>query len=624
MSRLTGWHVAGLMFLLHVALVLACQATTLSRTSHGVEWLGLKQADTLLVSLVMVGLWRMVERWRVGRLGVGALVGAVLCYALLDTIYVRLFSQHFNLPALEDVDAFRNAILLEALLTELNAAFVVLAVAWLLGTMGLLALLWGRRPRGMLPPRWAAGVILVTAVQVVTTYGMEAGADLMPVASHPLVWLIRTSIQVDNRGVIDASNKVDIKTPRYPQPPRISPEQQQVLSSMKGAASGLNLVVVILESVGARQLLGMDGRPDETRAPNLARWAQSGVVFSRIYNTYPATTRTHLAIMTGGFSVLTGLKRHVVHHRYMGATLPGMLNQEGYQTAMFSAADLTYENLGIFYQNMPWNLWVAADYLPKEDRERHDTSMWGVDEGFMVDQVQSWLRVKPDGPFFLLFLTAATHYPYSVPEGFPKSFPSPDGSEHKPRYLAALHYTDAMLGRLERVLEEAGVLDHTVLAVMGDHGESFGETHKDNHLHKGHLYDENIRNFLLLYAPSHPVRMPPVENASFIGDVTPTLTTWLGMTAEPFGGVSLWEPARPRVFYFHKSEVPDRFGLLDGTWKFTTTVHTKPAPELYDLSTDPLELHNVAHEHPDMVAEMSKRCLHWSVGNNEAFEARQE
>ncbi len=58
------------------------------------------------------------------------------------------------------------------------------------------------------------------------------------------------------------------------------------------------------------------------------------------------------------------------------------------------------------------------------------------------------------------------HEPYRAPE--------PYASQHEP-YDAEVAYTDAMVGKLLDDLRAANQLDHTIVMIAADHGESLGE-----------------------------------------------------------------------------------------------------------------------------------------------------
>src|SRR4029079_9921834 len=67
-------------------------------------------------------------------------------------------------------------------------------------------------------------------------------------------------------------------------------------------------------------------------------------------------------------------------------------------------------------------------------------------------------------------------------------------------------------------------------------------------------------------------------------------------------------PDRPGT---KEAPFPD-LAMRDGDWKLLCMTDGS-APELYDLATDPGEAHNLAGEHPDRVAAMTKRLLDWNA-----------
>ena len=56
---------------------------------------------------------------------------------------------------------------------------------------------------------------------------------------------------------------------------------------------------------------------------------------------------------------------------------------------------------------------------------------------------------------------------------------------------------------------------------------------------------------------------------------------------------------------------PD-LAMRDGNWKFLCMVDGT-RPELYDLSTDPAESHNLAGAHPDLATQMKDHLLKWNA-----------
>jgi phosphoglycerol transferase MdoB-like AlkP superfamily enzyme len=128
---------------------------------------------------------------------------------------------------------------------------------------------------------------------------------------------------------------------------------------------------------------------------------------------------------------------------------------------------------------------LGFDYLFDSTSLNPKLNPWGIDEAEALNVVFKRIKEAPKNqPFYLQFLTNSTHYPYTSPRG--------------KTYKKALLYTDEIIQKLYRFLEAEMLLDQTTIYITGDHGESLGEDHRGNIAHRNYLYEENIRNFLLI------------------------------------------------------------------------------------------------------------------------------
>jgi hypothetical protein len=171
-------------------------------------------------------------------------------------------------------------------------------------------------------------------------------------------------------------------------------------------------------------------------------------------------------------------------------------------------------------------------------------------------------------------------------------------------------------------MEQTGVLENTLIMLIGDHGEAFGERHPGNFTHKNFLYEENVRSFLILLWPG-ALHGPIVsERVASMGDVFPTLLRALGAELAEVPGQSLWPPdyaARP--VFFHKNAHPELWGLRDGQWKFVARRVGEKQFELYDLEQDPQEQDNRADLYPKRVELYDRLCAKWFTVANDSFVA---
>ncbi len=92
----------------------------------------------------------------------------------------------------------------------------------------------------------------------------------------------------------------------------------------------------------------------------------------------------------------------------------------------------------------------------------------------VVDKALPWIDSVKDKRFFAWIHLYDPHTPYDPPE--------PYKTEYKGHpYRGEVAFTDAQVGRVVAFLEERGLLDKTVIAVLGDHGESLGDHGEESH-----------------------------------------------------------------------------------------------------------------------------------------------
>ena len=186
-------------------------------------------------------------------------------------------------------------------------------------------------------------------------------------------------------------------------------------------------------------------------------------------------------------------------------------------------------------------------------------------------------------------------------------------------YDAEVAYLDFEIGRLFAQLVELGIEDDTLVVLFGDHGENMTE-HDAWFDHAG-LYDSVVHVPLVIWAPGL-VPSVTVDAMVMLVDATPTVLELLAY--DPLGesdGSSLLPLIRGE-----RSAHRDHVMLSECTWQAKRAVRTaewklirctdpgvypRAEDELYHLPEDPTEQHNVALEHPEVVADLSRRLDEW-------------
>jgi arylsulfatase A-like enzyme len=175
---------------------------------------------------------------------------------------------------------------------------------------------------------------------------------------------------------------------------------------------------------------------------------------------------------------------------------------------------------------------------------------------------------------------------------------------------------DAVIGRILETLESREQLDDTVLAVVGDHGESLGE--HEEQTHSILIYNSTIHVPMLIHAPG---RIPQRKVGRLVRtiDLTPTLLDYLQIQSLVDEDGSLPPLAQGRSLrpLIDDGELPEDIvvyseslypslnlgwsalqGLEKGRYRFISA----PREELYDLSEDPGEKVNQIDRLPEIAA----------------------
>jgi arylsulfatase A-like enzyme len=183
-------------------------------------------------------------------------------------------------------------------------------------------------------------------------------------------------------------------------------------------------------------------------------------------------------------------------------------------------------------------------------------------------------------------------------------------------YDGEVAFVDREVGRLLDFLASSGRLEDTVVVLMSDHGEGFGEHEMDQHQNRPH--SDQIVVPMIVWAPgAAPAR---VESPVTTIDIAPTVLAALGLPGLPAAeGLDLLNddlPARP-IFAETPINVPQPsffdYAVTDGRWRLIYDIWGNTT-ELYDLAADPLELRNLADADPDKVKEMKRTMARWLDG----------
>jgi lipoteichoic acid synthase len=345
-----------------------------------------------------------------------------------------------------------------------------------------------------------------------------------------------------------------------------------------GRSSAKNLVLVVLESTGARHT-GLHGERQTT--PFLNQLGEGGAVVERAYTVFPHTSKALVGIHCGVHPAPVPGVPEATPGGMPVTCLPRLLREQGFATAFFQTAEENYERRSFLAEEFGYQDFVGKESIPARDFE--ESNYFGWEDDAMLQPALDWVD-KQDGRFFLSILTLTSHHPYVIPKGFPAT--KYTDNQVLNDYLNTVRYSDRFVQRLYEGLERRGLAKDTVFVIVGDHGEAFGEHGRSQHTPVP--YDEALHVPLLLAGPGVPTRR--VEGLWQSVDIAPTAARLMGF--EPRGGGfygrdMLHDEPHQRLF-FHCGYHEYCMGLITPREKLIYHFDRR-RPELYDLANDPLE-----------------------------------
>jgi len=368
-----------------------------------------------------------------------------------------------------------------------------------------------------------------------------------------------------------------------------------------------NVLLVILESIGARGLdaaappmpflAGLESAPRTiAAAAHYAHWPQTMKADFSLWCSelpdpdYPPITEVNPAIPC--VSVSEALK---------GA---------GYDTALFTSADFAFDRQIRFLKHRQLDVMVDRNTLP--GRAGAWQNAWGIDEGVTVRATLDWIarqrREHPDRPFFATYNMAAGHHPFEFP-GSP-SGRWLNGDKEAAAERATLRFVDDRLRDVFEGLRQQRLLDSTLVAVVSDHGPGSGRPPMGR-VRDASIYEGSVRVPLVFSGPQLADAAGTLTLPTGHIDVAPTLLGLVGV--EPpatMKGRDLTRDASGRVVILATRPPLSQVGVRAGRWKLVHWDETG-ANELFDLSTDPLEAHDVSSAHPDVTRTLAAIPRRW-------------
>jgi len=384
-----------------------------------------------------------------------------------------------------------------------------------------------------------------------------------------------------------------------------------------------NVVVYLIDALRPDRL-GAYGH-EASVSPRIDSFALDATLFESAWAQSSWTKASVGSIFTGVWPPVHGANRRQDVLPDTAETLAERLRAKGYWTAALSANPNIVE---------PFGFAQGFDSFQYFDRGRKRSAV-------AHDALEGVLDQAAGRPFFLYLHTVDPHTPYAPPSPFRERYVRGDiedpalgrnqtlfdleagrveataqlTADLEALYAGEIASNDHSFGLLLDTLSRRGLAGETVVVLVSDHGEEFGD--HGRWTHGKQLYVESLAIPLI-------IRLPGVAGGRRVEapvqqiDLVPTLLDYLrvdrpdgleGLSLLPLmTGESMSLSERALFSYLHLSGPPGA-SVVHGDWKLIERYpNGKPVRRwLFNLRRDPGEAENLADVHGEIAQRLSLR-----------------
>ena len=446
-----------------------------------------------------------------------------------------------------------------------------------------------------------------------------------------------------------------------------------------------NIVFILADDLGYGDL-SCNGQKNFT-TPNLDKMAAGGMLFTQHYSGATVCAPSRSALMTGlhtGHTFIRGNKEWKPEGQWPlkadAITIAELLKQAGYVTGAFGKWGLGYpgsegdpnnqgfdEFFGYNCQRMahnyyPGHLWDNRQKVVLEGNSGDKFEVYAPK--LIHERALQFIEKNRDKPFFLFYPNVIPHAELLLPEenlaefrgkflpekAFKGAEPGDPGFREGPygtqpeshaAFAAMVTLLDKQVGEVLAKLKELGLEKNTLVIFSSDNGPhqeggadpDYFDSNGPLKGYKRDLYEGGIRVPAIAFWEGKIVAGSKSEHISAFWDFLPTVAEVAGVQApENIDGISYLpallgkEQPKHDHLYWEFHELGGRKALRKGDWKlvqYNVFDPEKTTTELYNLSTDIGEEHNVAAENPEKVNELQQLMNSARVDNPDfPFESR--
>ena len=431
-----------------------------------------------------------------------------------------------------------------------------------------------------------------------------------------------------------------------------------------------NVLLIYVDDLGYGDL-GSYGHT-QLKTPELDRLASEGVRLTNYYAPSALCSPSRAGLLTGRHPYRTGIDSWIPTNsqKFLASeeiTLAELLQSAGYKTALVGKWHL---NSDLGDPNEPQPLDQGFDYAYGHNAfqlptNKNPTNLYrngralpvqsGYTADLYADDAIAWITQNKSQPFFLMLSMAEPHTSIENPPAWNGRYaeftrgaitPIRSGLKHPPKadliprgpgeYYANISYMDHQIGRVLTALKAEGLDESTLVVFASDNGpvtsqwinwwevNAYGST-AGLRGRKHMVFEGGIKVPAIVRYPNH-IEAGTQSSELIVGmDLFTTIAHVAGVdipTDRAIDGQNVWSSLLPKTKEVSRTATrPPRnllwaledqpappFAWREANWKLVLTADHSVFG-LFDLTTDPLELFNLAADNKDRVVAMQKRFV---------------
>ena len=418
-----------------------------------------------------------------------------------------------------------------------------------------------------------------------------------------------------------------------------------------------NVVFVLTDDQGPGDL-GCGGNP-VVETPNIDAFHAEAVRLTN-FHVGPTCAPTRSGLITGHYANSTGVW-HTIGGRSLlrgnEVTLATVFADNGYATGLFGKWHLgdnyPYRPQDRGFQETVTHGGGGISQMPDYWQNDYFDDVYSVNgepkrfEGYCTDV---WFREGMDfierhaaEPFLCFITPNAPHAPYNVEPAYSDRYKGRACNPARERFYGMITNIDENFGALTQKLDELGIADNTIVIFMTDNGSGGGVAGDADHFvvsgyndglrgAKGSPYDGGHRvPFFIRWGNGNLVEPQDIDTLTAFVDFMPTMMDVCGIDVADYEQLNFHGQSLKPLLTEMSPEWPRR-AITTDSQRLTNPVKWRQSAvmtqqwrlingkELYDATSDREQRHDIAAQHPDVVATLRNDYEDWWALVSEQFD----